>query len=365
VDSVALVVGTGGGGVGVHVRSLVTGLVAEGTRVDVYCPAIAESRFGFAAAGATVSEADPGDWSDVPGLRRLRRGLRERPPAVVHAHGLAAGLAAGLSRPDGLPLVVTWHLGVSALPQRLLARQVARIADVTIAVSPGLAAEATAAGGRVVRQVMAIAPELPPATVDAAALRLTLGVAPSAPVVLAAGRLHLDERHDVLVAAAARWRERRPVPAVLLAGAGPAYRRLAGLALVQHAPVTLIGPRDDVADLLAVADLAVVTAPEGGSFFIQHCLGAGVPLVAPREAGVIDLVGRAAELVAVGDVAALDAAVTSLLDSPARRAELVAAGRSRAALWPTPAEAFEQVLAVYSDLVPAGRSVTTDPRDPA
>ena len=87
--------------------------------------------------------------------------------------------------------------------------------------------------------------------------------------------------------------------------------------------MTLLGHRTDVADLLAGADLAVVTSDwEARQLFAQEALRAGVPLVATAVGGLPELVGDAAALVPPGDVDALDAAVRALLDDPAARAEL-------------------------------------------
>ena len=46
-------------------------------------------------------------------------------------------------------------------------------------------------------------------------------------VILTVGRLHPQKRYDVLVEAAARWRDLTPVPTVLVAGSGPSYMVLA------------------------------------------------------------------------------------------------------------------------------------------
>src|SRR6185503_11200070 len=103
-----------------------------------------------------------------------------------------------------------------------------------------------------------------------------------------------------------------------IAGTGPAYRQLAAQILSARAPVTLLGHRDDVGDLLAAADLAVVTSVwEARQFFAQEAMRAGTPLVATSVGGLPDLVGDAARLVPPGDVDALDVAVRELLGDPA------------------------------------------------
>jgi hypothetical protein len=122
----------------------------------------------------------------------------------------------------------------------------------------------------------------------------------------------------------------------VIAGTGPSYLDLAADISAARAPVTLLGHRDDVADLLGAADLAVVTSVwEARQMFAQEVLRSGTPLVATAVGGIPDLVGDAAVLVPAADVDALDRAVRDLLDNPARRAEHAAAGRARAQTWPT------------------------------
>ncbi|RLP85970.1 glycosyltransferase, partial [Micromonospora sp. CV4] len=133
-----------------------------------------------------------------------------------------------------------------------------------------------------------------------------------------------------------------------------------------RAPVTLLGHRTDVADLLAAADLAVVTSDwEARQLFAQEALRVGVPLVATAVGGLPELVGDAAALVPAGDVDAVDAAVRALLDDPQARAELGRRGAERAATWPTEADTVAALAALYAELAaaPSG-AATADPDAP-
>jgi glycosyltransferase involved in cell wall biosynthesis len=388
---VALVLASSTGGIGRHVTSLAGRLVERGAQVTVLGPTATGRWFDFTGRGAAFV---PVDLAAPTGVVALRRALAVVRPDVVHAHGLRAGLVAGLARPHGwwsatpdvranrphggwpatpdrrankrgtrVPLVVTWHNGLVAggvrgRARRMLERQVARTADVTLGASSELVARAVAVGGRDVRPGPVAAPELPDPVRGPAAVRAELGLADGQPLLLSVGRLHPHKGYDVLIAAAARWRNRAPRPYVAVAGTGPDYLRLAELASASRAPVTLLGQRDDVADLLAAADVAVVTSIlEARQMFAQEALRAGVPLVATAVGGLPELLGDAAVLIPAGDVDAVDAAVTGLLDDPARRAELAAKGRTRAATWPTEEQTVERLRALYAELtgLPAER----------
>ena len=75
---------------------------------------------------------------------------------------------------------------------------------------------------------------------------------------------------------------------VVVAGSGPSYMPLAAAGLAQRARrFYLLGHRSDVPDLLAAADLAVVTSDwEARQLFAQEALRAGVPLVATAVGGL-------------------------------------------------------------------------------
>jgi glycosyltransferase involved in cell wall biosynthesis len=357
---IALVLGSSTGGIGSHVASLVRGLTGLGHRVVVYGPAATDAQFRFSALGARFAAleipASPRP-ADLRAVSDLRAALREDPVDVVHAHGLRAGLVAALARRRStVPLVVTWHnailgTGVRARALRAGERVVARSADVTLGASGDLVARAVTLGGRDVRNGPVAAPRLRPVTRTAEEVRAELGVGEIRPLVLSVGRLHPQKGYGVLVSAASRWRGLTPAPVVAIAGTGPAYRELAAQISEARAPVTLLGHRTDVADLLGAADVAVVSSVwEARQLFAQEALQAGVPLVATDVGGIPDLVGDAAVLVPPGDVDALDAAVRGLLADPARRARLAEAGRARAALWPTEADTVAQVATLYVEL---------------
>ena len=110
-------------------------------------------------------------------------------------------------------------------------------------------------------------------------------------------------------------------------------------------------------DLLSAADLAVVTSDwEARQLFAQEALRSGVPLITTAVGGLPELVGDAAVLIPPGDVDALDAAVSELLDDPQRLADLGARGPRRAAEWPSEEDTVADVLAAYATVTSTTRA---------
>jgi glycosyltransferase involved in cell wall biosynthesis len=363
------VLATSAGGVGTHVRSLIPVLRNAGASVAVSGAPATEELFGFAAAGADFRpagiSAGLAPVADARAVLQLRRALTGAD--LVHAHGLRAGLvAAAARRAAGLgsvPLVLTLHNALLEDGSRLhgLLRQVERTtiraADLVLAVSGDVAANARQAGSRDVRVAPVVAPPRPPAGRTRAEVRAELGLDDGRPLVVAIGRLHPQKGYDVLLDALARWGAREPVPSVAIAGDGPLHDELAARIRAERLPVTLLGRRDDVADLLGAADVCVLPSRwEGSPLTAQEALRAGTPLVATRAGGLPELLGDGALLVPVGDPDALAAAVHDVLTDPDRSQRLVEAGSAQAVRWPDEATAARRLVAVYRELLGAPAS---------
>ncbi|GAA0451960.1 glycosyltransferase family 4 protein [Actinoplanes campanulatus] len=361
--SVVLVVASSTGGIGQHVASLARGLVAGGCRVLVCGPAAVDQHFGFTAGGIEYAvveiPADPGP-QDSGAIRQLRRAIAGRDAEVIHAHGLRAAFVASVAR-TGVPLVVTWHNAVLARGLKgqagaLLERIVARNAVLTLGASEDLVERAVALGARNARLGPVATPQLAPPKRTRTAVRAEFRLRGETPFILSVGRLHPQKHYDLLVDAAARWRALTPPPVVAIAGSGPSYMPLAQRASRLHAPVHLLGHRTDVPDLLAGADLAVITSDwEARQLFAQEALHAGVPLVTTAVGGLPGLVGDAAVQIPPGDLDALDEAVRHLLAVPGLRADYSARGPRRAATWPGEADVVADVRSAYADVAAVRR----------
>jgi glycosyltransferase involved in cell wall biosynthesis len=356
----------------------------------------------------------PGDLPSVLRLRglllRAARGESrdalpgEAGPDVAHAHGLRAGaltvLALTLVRARRRPgIVVTVHNappaggGAARLVYRLLERVVARGADLVLCVSPDLERRMRAAGARRVSLAVIAAPDASPGSaVDSRDSAISPASAPPSPagpaaagpisansifsgpaiaarvpgplpaisaagrpVVLAAGRLAPQKAFDVLLKAAAAWRDLYPVPLLMIAGEGPLAGDLRAQAGELGVDAVFLGHRDDVPALLAAAAVFVLPSRwEGQPLVLQEALRAGAPVVATRVGGVPGLAGEdAALLVPPGDPRALAVAVRSVLTDAPLAARLRAAAATRAVALPSAADAVTAALDAYAS-VPHG-----------
>jgi len=383
------VVGTTAGGTGAHVRMLVAGLTRRGMAVSVFGPVSAAAILGVESLpGAGFTAVEFGDRprpGDAAAVLRLRRALRAASPGVVHAHGLRAGaltvLALSATRRRRPAIVVTAHNapprggGAAVRVYRVLERMVARGADLVLCVSPDLERRMRAAGARRVGRAVVPAPDMPagPQPNGRAGEQLALGpsadghtvpaapatqVSPGAPaagtpLVLAAGRLAPQKGFDVLLEAAARWRDLEPAPLLVIAGDGPLAGELRARAAALGVRAEFPGRRDDIPALLASAAVFVLPSLwEGQPLVLQEALRAGVPVVATHAGGIQDLTGDdAALLVPPGDAVRLADAVRSVLRDPALGTRLRAAARERGAALPSEDDAVAAVLACYADVV--------------
>ncbi|MFC8678917.1 glycosyltransferase family 4 protein [Streptomyces griseorubiginosus] len=352
------VLGGGNAGSSAHVRSLTSGLVARGVRVTVCAPAEADRTYDFTGAGAEHVHVPRS--SDPTSVAVLRAACSDAD--LVHAHGLHASFRAVLALSGRrTPLVVTWHdrayaEGARAHFVRLLERRVVKAAAVVLGSTSALVDRARRTGARDAR-LAAVALPGPRGALEQEdpdrlrpKLRAELG-ATGRPLLVAVGALERHKGYETLLDAARAWRRLDPVPLVVVAGEGPLRTVLQSRIEDEELPVRLIGRRDDSAELLAAADLALLPSRlEARSVLAQEAFHARVPLVATAVGGIPELVGDAAELVPYGDPEALAGAVVRLLGDPERQELLRDRGKRQAATWPTEDQTVAQVLSVYDEL---------------
>lgn len=341
-ERVLLVTGHATGGVGAHVSSLARGLPGLGLDVTVFTSALTASRFDL---GPRVIAGWP---PRNPGTARSLRALLAAAD-VVHAHGHQAGFvatatAATLPASRRPPVVVSWHNAVlrPSPGTRFAERAQARRADLVAGASRDLVQRARALGA--VAELAEVA--APPFT--------AVSGTPGRGRVLTVSRISPQKRLDVLVDAAGRvagdvpdldWRVAGDGDDALLADLQARIR-------VSGAPVRLLGARDDVPDLMASADVFVLSSGwEARSLAVQEAMAAGLPIVASDVGGLPDLLAPdAGLLVPPLDPAALARAVVALLTDRELATRLGQAARRRYNTLPTESDVLAAWVTRYGRL---------------
>jgi starch synthase (maltosyl-transferring) len=164
------------------------------------------------------------------------------------------------------------------------------------------------------------------------AFKTSLGIPVEAPLVTTIGRLHEQKGISTFLRAAASLLHSRPDARFLVVGTGPLEDQLKAEARQFHIAdsVTFLGFTDDVPAVLAATDVfALASLWEGMPNALLEAQAAGVPAVATRVEGTVDIVedGRTGVLVLPKDVPALATSILRLLDDPARARRLGEAAR--------------------------------------
>lgn len=358
---VALVLGTSAGGTGRHVHDLVSGLVAAGHDVVLLAPAGELDQFGYAAAGAATVELAVSDRPHPVRDARALGVLRSvcHGADVVHAHGARVGALAVMALVgQHVPLVVTLHNaspggGLAGRVHAVLERVVARGADLVLGVSADIVATQRGLGARRAELAVIAAPPPSEVTRDRWAVRRDLGIEPRTMLLVTVARLAPQKDLDLLVDAVAEMLGRHDLDVVsVVAGDGPDRDRLGERIRVRDVPVRLLGHRTDVADLIAAADAVVSTARwEGQPVALQEALHSGAAIVATDAGGTGAVVGDAAILVPVGDVASMARALADVLLHGAVRDDLRSRAIARGGELPTSADALEAALTAYESVL--------------
>lgn len=265
---------------------------------------------------------------------RLRRRMRHAD--IVHAHSpLLAGVARIAARTlprSQRPVTVSTEHNIwdnFALPTRLLNALTARLDARRWAVSGevkrsmwrGLGRSATVLVHGIVRGESR-------AEADARSrVRAEIGIAPDAPVSITVANLRREKDYPNLLRAAAHALAENPQLVMLAVGQGPLTDEIADLhrKLKLGERFKLLGYRSDVGELLAAADLFVLSsAHEGLPVSIMEAMSAGLPIVATSVGGVPEAVtnGETGRLVPPGDSEKLADAILQIAADPVARARM-------------------------------------------
>lgn len=165
-------------------------------------------------------------------------------------------------------------------------------------------------------------------------LRQSLDIASTAPVILGVFRLSEEKQPLRFIDVCARIRRHIPGVRVLIAGEGPLRRAVEeeidreGL----REAVTLLGRRTDIADLMSISSLLLLTSShEGMPNVAMEAQLLGLPVVATRVGGTPDCVvhGETGLLTEPGDVEDLAACCIRVLLNKGMAQELGRAGTAR------------------------------------
>ena len=395
---IVFTIGTSTGGVGTHVHALARDLAAAGHEIGVIGPAATDEHFGFSLLPGVrfgVLELGTGiGASDAALIRRQRTLLRSFAPQIVHAHGFRAGLITLLtlrtlkSRPK---FVLSLHnqasgQGLRGRVETRVETMLARGTDLVLGASTDLVDRARELGAQTARFLPAAAPGVTPVSAEAAAatranLAEEFDFDPGALIVLAVGRVAKQKNYPMLVRALARLGEgnrqaqgnrqnegnrqtegNQPSEIVaLIAGAADdevlaevraQYDDAAAASAIPA--LHFLGPRDDIAELAAAADIYALTSVwEARALVLQEALISGKAIVATATGGSAELVGDAGILIDHDDDAAFAEAVAELAVDHARRAELGTRARARGAELPDEREVAEELAGLYTELVSA------------
>jgi len=162
----------------------------------------------------------------------------------------------------------------------------------------------------------------------------TLEMPAWAPLAVYVGKLHRGRALRHLIVAWEKIVARWPNARLWLAGEGPdrgaLSRQLDAMGLAGRAE--LVGVFDEVAELLAGADLFVMPSLEGGlSLALVEAMTAGLPVVAGNTVANRELItdGQNGLLVSAADADALSGAMARLIDRPDLAVRLGTAARER------------------------------------
>lgn len=289
------------------------------------------------AAGVEIECAGLRSRYDVARIARVVRSARSDPPDLVvtqeiNAHVVGALVAASCRVP---------HIGIehtpSGLPRklhrRLLSRLVARRLDALVAVGEAQVTDLTRLGFR--REAISVIangiPELKPER-SRYDVRAELGVDQEAFVALLVATLRPQKRAHLFVSAIATAYERDAGVVGVVAGGGPDLDAIRSLAGRSGGAVTMLGERQDVADLVNAADAVCFTSvSEGLPMAALEAMSLARPIVAMAVPGIEEAVvdGETGVLVPSGDVDAFAVALRELRRDPAVARRLGEGGRRR------------------------------------
>lgn len=262
---------------------------------------------------------------------------------VVHSHEITMAIyGTAATKLAGPTHVISMHGNETVADtwkSQLALRWAIRHSSATIAVSEGTQARLQETLGLPAGKVHVIRNGVPARPGDRGRGRREVGADAGDLLVVAVGSLIPRKNHEILIRSLAELdASGTPAPWLLaIAGTGPEHARLENVSreLGVQDRVHLLGPRDDIPDLLAAADVfAMPSNWEGLPLALLEAMLAGKAIVATGVAGVPEAIEDGIEglLVPPQDQARLTEALRILFLDERRRGKLGEAALRRAQL---------------------------------
>lgn len=289
--------------------------------------------------GIPVTTLDMRGKFDIRAIRALARLLKREAIQVVDTHsGIDSWVGALAAKLAGTPVLVrTRHLNIPL--KRSWLNFVHYLPDALVTCGEAMRRQLVENCGFPAEELANIPTGIDFGRFKASKsrdnLRQELGLAPDIQVALMVGVIRGVKRHEVALRAFHAFSQSHPEAMLLLAGEGPMRPDMERLAaeLGITDKVRFLGHREDVPDLMAAADLLLLTSrSEGVPQAVTQAMGMGLPVVATAVGGVPELVihERTGLLVPPEDPTAVAQAMLRLAEDPELAARLGEAGRRHA-----------------------------------
>lgn len=332
------VLGRSAGGIARHVAQITAALDGrDGLRVDIAGPAGLPIALPKPVIPLEIPEGPIGGHRQaVVALTHMLRSYD-----VVHAHGLRAGIDAGIAaRRAGRPSLLTVHnlvrTEITGLKAHLYKRAEAAAVLATghtFAVSQDIARHLRSSVPKSAHKIEVLhlgIGQTPTTDRSRAEVRASLGVVDDGTgLIVSVARLAPQKSLDVLLDALAIL---RTDASLAILGEGPLHAALETKtrSLGLEGRVMFLGFRPDVADHIAAADaFSLSSVWEGVPLAAQEAILLGIPVVGTDVGGMRELISNkvSGRLVPPGDPAALAEALDEVLASPERAAAYARAAR--------------------------------------
>ncbi len=338
MTKVLQVLGYSSGGIARHVAGIVRALdQSPGLVIDIAGPEDLPVELPKPLYPVTIPE---GLWGHGHAVRSLSRLIKAAGYDVVHAHGLRAGIDAGLAgaRTAALNLASVHNILVPEIAgkaqacmlrpaESLVVRVNQRVLAPSEDIARHLSRRASSAAGRI--EVLHLGVGEPPERArERAEVRSDLGVEGSTRLIVTVARLAPQKALHVLIEAL------RSLPDTVTAvvGNGPLEAELQSQADVAGVAGRMrwLGALAAPWDIVAAADVFVLSSHwEACSLAAQEAMALGVPVIATDVGGMPELItdGVTGRLVPPADPAALARGLRDTLADPARASIYAEAAR--------------------------------------